>query len=191
MDAPARLPTLAPAALAYAGTCVLVLALLPALEAPLETFGAAHPGRVLLGADPASGAAWGLGVGAALAGAGQVATRFTAWGRQFTRFLQRFLGGLHPADALLLAALSGAAEELLFRGLLLPYTGLAVSSALFGLAHLVPRDGLWPWALWAAAAGAGLGWLALATGGLLAPIVAHALINAVGLLLLRTEPAPD
>lgn len=190
MYATARPPTLAPAALAYAGTCVLVLALLPVLEAPLETFGAAHPGRVLLGTDPTQGVLWGLGLGLSLAAAGQVATRTTDWGRRFTRLLERFVGGLHPADALLLAALSGAAEELFFRGILLPYTGLVASSALFGLAHLVPRKGLWPWAAWATAAGVGLGWLAVATSGLLAPIVAHAVINAVGLLLLR-RPVPE
>jgi len=179
---------LTPAAFAYAGICVLALAALPHLRAPLEVFAAAHPGTLFLGKDPAQGVLWGLGLGAALAAAGQAATRWTSWGRRLTRILSRILGPLHPADALLLAALSSLAEELVFRGLLLPYTGLAVSSLAFGGAHLIPRHGLWPWSLWAAGAGFALGWVALATGGLLAPVAAHFAVNAVGLLLLAKRP---
>lgn len=184
MENAARPAPLTPAAFAYAGTCVLVLALLPLLEAPREAFGAPHAGRVLLGRDPVPGLLWGLGLGAVLAAAGQAMTRWTPWGRKLSRLLSRLVGGLHPADALLLAALSGLAEELLFRGVLLPYLGLLASSALFGAAHLVPRQGLWPWSVWAAVAGLALGVLAQATGGLLAPAVAHVAVNAVGLVLL-------
>jgi membrane protease YdiL (CAAX protease family) len=42
--------------------------------------------------------------------------------------------------------------------------------------------------VWAVAAGFGLGWLALASGGLLAPITAHFLVNAVGLLTISGRP---
>lgn len=176
--------TLTPAAVAYAAVCVATLAALPHLQGPLGTFAASHYGQVLLGRDPLQGILWGLGAGGALAAAGRGFTRWTVWGRRLDRLLVRLLGGLHPADALLLAALSSLAEELVFRGLLLPYAGLAVSSGAFGLAHLVPRRGLWPWSVWAVMAGFGLGWLALASGGLLAPIAAHFLVNAVGLLAL-------
>jgi len=175
---------LTPAAVAYAAVCVVALAALPHLEGPLRTFVAPHHAQILLGRDPLQGLLWGLGAGAALAAAGQGFTRWTVWGRRLDRLLARLLGGLHPADALLLAALSSLAEELVFRGLLLPYAGLAASSGAFGIAHLVPRRGLWPWSVWAVAAGFGLGWLALASGGLLAPIAAHFLVNAVGLLAL-------
>ncbi|GAB4272942.1 MAG: hypothetical protein Kow0092_28180 [Deferrisomatales bacterium] len=180
---------LTPAAFAYAGTCVLALALLPHMETPLEVFGASHPGQVFLGRDPVEGLLWGVGLGALLALAGQAATRWTAWGRRLTRLLQRIVGPLHPVDAVLLAGLSSLAEELVFRGVLLPYLGLWISSALFGLAHLIPRDGLWPWSLWAVSAGLLLGWSATATGGLLAPIAAHFTVNAVGLLLLGGRPS--
>lgn len=179
----ARSP-LTPAALTYAVACAAALAVLPHLGAPLQAFREPHAGAVLLGRDPVQGLLWGLGLGAVLAGTGQTATRFTAWGRRLSRVLSRVLGPLHPADALLLSALSGAAEELVFRGILLPYLGLFASSALFGLAHLAPRDGLWPWSVWAAVAGLGLGWCALATGGVLGPMTAHFTANAVGLLLL-------
>lgn len=184
METPPRPSPLTAAAFAYAGTCLLALAVLPHLEAPLETFHASHPGAILRGRDPVQGVLWGLGLGGALAAAGQAATRWTQWGRRLTRVLSRLVGALHPADAVLLAALSAVAEEIVFRGLLLPYAGLAVSSLAFGAAHLIPRQGLWPWSLWAVAAGFSLGWVALATGGLLAPIAAHFAVNAVGLLLL-------
>lgn len=183
-DAPAPLT---PAVFAYAVACVAALAALPHLRAPLQFFGAAHGGRALLGADPATGVLWGTMAGLILTGIGQAITRGTSWGRRLDRLLSRLLGGLHPGDALLLAALSSLAEELIFRGLLLPYAGIAVSAGAFGLAHLVPRRGLWPWSLWATAAGFGLGWLAQATGGLLAPFSAHFLVNAVGLLLLSVR----
>lgn len=176
------------AAFAYAGTSVLVLAVLPHLRAPLEVFTAASPGTVLLGRDPTQGLLWGVALGGALAAAGQAISRWTPWGRRLTRLLRRMLGGIHPGDAVLLAALSGLAEELVFRGVLLPYLGLWVSSALFGLAHLVPRQGLWPWSVWAAVAGVAFGWGALATGGLLAPIAGHFTVNAVGLLLFAETP---
>jgi len=184
LEAPAPPSRLTPAAFAYAGVCILALAALPHLETPREVFGATHPGMVLLGSDPARGLLWGLGAAAVLTAVGQAATRWTPWGRRLTRLLARLVGSLHPADAILLAALSGLAEELVFRGLLLPYVGIVASSIAFGLAHLIPRHGLWPWSVWAAAAGFALAWLALATGGLLAPAVAHFGVNAVGLLLL-------
>ena len=184
METAARPSPLTTAAFAYAATAVIVLAVLPHLQAPLERFGAPNHGAVLLGASPSTGIVWGVGLGGILATAGQAVTRRTAWGRRFEALMAELVGGIHPLDALLLAALSALAEELLFRGVLLPYLGLWVSSALFGLAHLVPREGLWPWSLWAGAAGLALGASALATGGLLAPILAHFGVNAVGLLMM-------
>jgi uncharacterized protein len=171
-------------AFVYAGACIVTLAILPHLQGPLRTYDAAHHGGALLGKEPLEGLFWGLGAGGALAAAGQAVTRWTAWGRRFERLLARLMQPLHVGDALLLALLSGLAEELVFRGLALPYLGLVASSLLFGIAHLIPRRGLWPWSVWAAGAGGVLGWTALETGGLLAPIVAHVLVNALGLLLL-------
>ncbi len=186
-DASPRSP-LAAAAFAYAVACAGGLAVLPHLERPLSTYGALHAGAVLLGRDPLQGLLWGLGLGAALAATGEGLTRWTPWGRRLSRFLARIVGQLHPVDALLLAALSALGEEIVFRGILLPYGGLIASSLAFGLAHLVPRAGLWPWSLWAAGAGAVFGGIALATGGILAPILGHFAVNAVGLLLLSGRP---
>ncbi len=50
----------------------------------------------------------------------------------------------------------------------------------------------WHLGIWAACTGALLGWLAIATGGLLAPIVAHIAYDALALSYLRWGPAlPD
>jgi membrane protease YdiL (CAAX protease family) len=169
----------------------VALAALAHLEGPIRAYGAPDAGALLLGRAPLQGILWGVAAGAVLTAAGHALTRWTAWGRRLTHLLTRLLGPLHPLDAILLAGLSSLGEELVFRGLALPYLGLAGSAGLFGLAHLVPRRGLWPWALWGAAAGLALGGLAQATGGLLAPVAAHFVINGVGLLLLGAEPARE
>lgn len=182
------------AAFAYAGACLVCLLALGRIEEPLRVYGAAHSGALLLGRDPAQGLLWGVGLGSAAAALGEVVSRWTPWGRLFSRLIERILGTPHPVDAILLAILSGFGEELIFRGIALPYLGLYASACLFGIAHVIPRKGLWPFALWAGANGLALGWLAVATGGLLAPGVAHVLVNAVGLLQLslrkRTSDRP-
>lgn len=100
------------------------------------------------------------------------------------------------ATVLELAVLSFAAgfgEEMLFRGVLQPLFGrwlgvaggLAAASVLFGLFHPLTRG----YIVLAAALGAYLGWLAVATQNLVCPIVAHGVYDWVALIvLLRTRP---
>ena len=76
------------------------------------------------------------------------------------------------------------------RGALQPQVGLWVASAAFALAHFAPRRDLWPWTLCSFAAGLALGLLFTWTGNLVAPIAAHALINAVNLRVLAVRYAP-
>ena len=104
MDSTAPASPLTPAAFVYAAVAALTLAVLPMLETPLRTYAAAHHGAVLLGRDPFEGLFWGLGLGGLLATAGHVLTRYTAWGKRLQRLLGRMIGGLHPLDAVLLAA---------------------------------------------------------------------------------------
>jgi len=96
----------------------------------------------------------------------------------------------------LVAALAGVGEEALFRGVVqtalldrLPaWAAVAATAALFGLAHFLSLT----YALLASLVGAYLGWLHLATGNLLAPILAHALYDFVALrLLLDVKPMPS
>jgi len=96
------------------------------------------------------------------------------------------------AELALVAVLAGIGEELLFRGLLQDalavsiggtagmWIGLSVAAAVFGLAHAVTRT----YAVLATAVGVYLGWLFLATGNLIAPMVAHAVYDFVALVYL-------
>jgi membrane protease YdiL (CAAX protease family) len=116
-------------------------------------------------------------------------TRRSRWGENLARALAAVLGPLSMADCVVLALLSGVAEEAFFRGALQPRVGLVAASLLFALAHFAPRRDLWPWTLFSLAAGLLLGALFEATGNLLAPVVAHATINAVNLRMLSVRYA--
>jgi membrane protease YdiL (CAAX protease family) len=119
-----------------------------------------------------------------------VLTWATGWGQRLAEALASLLGPLGLSTCLLLAAVSGIAEEALFRGALQPRVGLVAASLIFGLAHFVPRREYAPWTVFSVAAGLLLGLLFEATGNLVAPIVAHAGINAVNLRLLSTRYGP-
>lgn len=93
--------------------------------------------------------------------------------------------GTRGRDLVLLAAFSGVGEEALFRGALQPEIGVVASSLLFGALHVGPDRRYLLWTLWAVGAGFLFGGLYGWTGGILAPIVAHALHNAATLLLWR------
>lgn len=103
------------------------------------------------------------------------------WGAQLEARLRQLLSTVTRSEALALAVLSGFAEELFFRGAVQPAAGLWLTAAIFGLVHLGPGKSGLLWACWAAALGVVLGALAEWTGALVAPILAHATINAVGL----------
>lgn len=93
------------------------------------------------------------------------------------------------ADALLVAAVSGFCEEVLFRGVAQAQFGLLTTSAIFGLFHCPSLKHL-SYGLWAFAAGLMLGWLFTITGNLWVPIMAHAVSNAISLLFLRYGVKP-
>jgi membrane protease YdiL (CAAX protease family) len=104
--------------------------------------------------------------------------------------------GSSVGSVALVAALAGVGEEALFRGVVqtalldrLPaWAAVAATGVLFGLAHFLSLS----YALLASVVGAYLGWLHLATGNLLAPILAHALYDFVALrLLLDVKPMPS
>jgi membrane protease YdiL (CAAX protease family) len=150
----------------------------------------ASPEAAREGVDPLRDAAAGALFGALVIALSYVWTRRSASGERLARALAALLGRRSAAECALLAALSGVAEEAFFRGALQPLLGLAGATAVFGLAHLAPRRDLWPWTLFALAVGAGLGLLFAWTGNLVAPVVAHVLVNAVNLALLSRDYAP-
>ena len=93
-------------------------------------------------------------------------------------------GGLHPAGVVLIGAAAGIGEEWLFRGIVQPLTGLIAASVLFGIAHIGGRRML-PFGVWAMGMGAVMGGLAIVTGGLIAPMVAHGVYDMLALEYIR------
>jgi membrane protease YdiL (CAAX protease family) len=123
----------------------------------------------------------GLLVGLASIGVSELLTRWTDLGEGLADVLGEGLKGIGTGDAILLAFASGMAEEMLFRGALQPAVGLFWASVIFGACHFLPRKELALWSVYAVLMGFALGWLYQWTGQLLAPIVAHTVINAVNL----------
>jgi CAAX protease family protein len=88
------------------------------------------------------------------------------------------------ASIIVVGTLAGIGEEWLFRGILQPLFGWIVASVLFGLAHVGGRN-MVPFGVWASGMGLVLGGLAYLTGGLTAPIVAHAVYDMLALAYIR------
>lgn len=80
---------------------------------------------------------------------------------------------LSTPQIVLVSVAAGIGEELLFRGWLQPVAGWLPASLAFGLAHVAGARML-AFGVWATLMGLVLGALALSTGGLLAPVTAHA-----------------
>jgi len=123
----------------------------------------------------------GLGVAAATIALSRQITERTRWGAAMGRALARLLGDRSVGECAVLALSSGVAEEAFFRGALQPVVGWLPASLIFGLVHFAPRRELLPWTGFALLAGLVLGGLFEFTGNLVAPTVAHVVINAVNL----------
>jgi membrane protease YdiL (CAAX protease family) len=129
--------------------------------------------------------ALGAAAAALLIGLWALALRFSVLAQRLDETLAQHVGGLSADRLVAVALLSGFAEELFFRGALQGSVGLGWASLIFGLCHLGPvREARW-WAGFAGFAGVLLGGLAAWRESLLAPIVAHCMVNGVGLLRLQ------
>jgi membrane protease YdiL (CAAX protease family) len=118
-------------------------------------------------------------------------TEWTRMGEGLARALAATIGAVSVPDLLLLAMASGLAEELLFRGALQPRVGLVLASILFGCVHFVPRREFMPWTVFAILAGFLFGGLFAWTGNLIAPVVAHTVVNGINLPLLVRRYAAE
>lgn len=105
--------------------------------------------------------------------------------RDLKAMVMRFLGPCSVLTALYLSVITAFGEELLFRGVLLPFCGLFFSSLLFGLLHMGKDGFISAWSIWAFIAGLLLGWIFQQSGSLWPPIIAHFGVNAVSILNLR------
>lgn len=141
---------------------------------------------------PSSGSwidlAAGAGAGLLLLGLWEGLRRFSSAARQVEGELARLLGPLSRGDALALAALSGFAEELFFRGAVQGSWGLAAATVLFALLHTGPRPAFRAWTLFAAVAGLLFGALVEWRGNLLPAVLAHFFVNAINLVRLAGTP---
>ena len=105
------------------------------------------------------------------------------------------LGRLSRRETAWIAVLSGAAEEMLFRGTLQPWlashwgptAALVTTSVVFGALHYVPDRVFLPWTLFATVVGFLCGGLFMASGSVIAPVVTHTLLNAINLELIVTS----
>jgi membrane protease YdiL (CAAX protease family) len=121
--------------------------------------------------------------------------------REFSReFLIPMFRGATWSQLILISALAGLGEEMLFRGLIQHglmesiggtagiVAGLALGSITFGLAHAATRT----YAIVAGLVGLYLGGVFLMSGNLLVPIVAHAAYDiGAFVFLLRMQPAEE
>lgn len=133
---------------------------------------------------------WGLAGGAGLLALWLAGRALLPMARELERAIASLLEGLVPSDALALALISAFAEELFFRGAVQGSWGIVAATVLFALLHTGPGRPFLLWTLFALVAGAVFGFLALHTGNLLAPVVAHLVVNAVNLTRLAARGAP-
>jgi len=113
------------------------------------------------------------------------------WARRLHADLRPVARNLTGSTVVLVAVLSSLGEELFFRGFLVPVVGVVIQAGIFGLAHQVRGPSRWVWVGWASLVGLCFGVVFAATGSLVGPIVAHALVNGYNLVFLRDhDPDP-
>ncbi len=134
----------------------------------------------------------GLAVGLAMVGASRLATAHFGWAERLAEEMRQIVGELDRREIVALALWSGIGEEALFRGVLQPALGLWLSAAIFALLHIGPSPRFLPWTAMAFGVGVIFGLLNEWLGCLLAPIIAHALVNLLNLdYLTRAQRAVE
>ena len=125
---------------------------------------------------------WGIGLAIGISATSSLIYYFwPAYRRSADSYLELVIKPLVWPDLIWLGLLPGLSEELLFRGVMLPAFGLnifavIISSLFFGVLHLSGYE-QWPYVVWATIVGFALGYVALITGNLLIPIIAHIITN--------------
>lgn len=159
----------------FYGLLVVVAALWSALRGlPLDFFGTSFAASVFLG---------GLTAAATVASGLLVYRLLPPLRRISDELAPQLVDGADRTSLVLVSLFSGVGEEVFFRGAVQQEFGLVVASVLFGVVHLGPDRRYLLWTAWAVVAGFVFGYLFVITGGLLAPILAHAGHNAATLLL--------
>lgn len=130
----------------------------------------------------------GLAAGGLLIAVWLVARQTMPLARSLEAELAELLGPLKTSEIIGLALLSGFAEELFFRGAVQGAWGWIPATVLFALLHAGPGASYRIWTGFAAIAGLVLAGLMIWRGNLLAPVVAHVVVNGVNLDRLSRLP---
>ena len=125
----------------------------------------------------ALGALTGLALGAATVVAFRRLYPHMAWLQTLHREVRALLGAPSRAEVLVLAACSAIGEELFFRGAMMDAWGVLPATVIFALLHVPPRRSLWPWTASAFVMGLCFALLALWSGSLAGPVLAHFVVN--------------
>jgi membrane protease YdiL (CAAX protease family) len=104
--------------------------------------------------------------------------------RLYAEDFKPIFGDLSVLAITIISLSAGIGEELLFRGVLQTEMGLLPASIIFGLLH-TGGTGTLAFGCWVMLMGGALGGLAIWTGGLMAPIVAHAVYDAAAMNYVR------
>ncbi len=134
----------------------------------------------------------GAAAGAAVVALSAAASRFLGFARRLEAEFKGIIGDLTAGEIVVIALLSGIAEEYFFRGAAQPALGIAAASILFGALHIGPGRVFLPWTVFAAGMGFLLGALYEHTHSLTAPALSHAVVNLVNLARINRIrlPAP-
>ena len=106
--------------------------------------------------------------------------------RLYVEMLRPLFAAATPVEVVGVSLAAGLGEELLFRGAVQTEMGLAAASVLFGVAHVGGRASI-VFGVWVTLMGTVLGKLVDVTNGLLAPIVAHAVYDALAISYIRWD----
>jgi len=143
------------------------------------------PGPVTSATGVSTEFALGGGVGLLVVALTQILTRHVRSFQLLEVELAKVLGPLTSREILQFVVLSGLAEEALFRGCIQPALGYWATSILFGLVHFVPGSRvLLPWTLFALGGGFLFGGLFAWRESLIAPAVAHVVINGLNIYMI-------
>jgi membrane protease YdiL (CAAX protease family) len=130
----------------------------------------------------------GLAVGLGAVFLSRFAVHRLEWARVLHREFHAVVHELSSREIFLLALTSSVAEELFFRGLLLPWVGLLPSTAAFAALHVRPQARFLPWTAMSFIVGLVMGLMYLHLHDLGGPIVAHFTINLLNLnYIAKTE----
>ncbi len=113
------------------------------------------------------------------------------WGTRSNRHIRELFNelagvfrGVPLRTCVLLAVISGIAEETLFRGALQPVLGPAIATLLFAAVHFPATKRLRPWPLYALVMGIALAALAELSGDIVSAVLLHIAINTISLVTL-------